>query len=147
MNAFRQIIVSKGVGDPNANTYVPHSTASVYSMAPANIAMTIDQAFISDGRLKGGDALWKRSGGHPSSNSPNILYNGANGNSNPIVLQDILPDQALFWLRDQYTTILQEKQRLRFVTFSQDNLPIEEYYDNLVRSARLLDFGDEIVKD
>lgn len=147
MNAFRLLAVPEGAGGPNANTYVPHTTASAYSTAPANVAVTIGGAFIPDGRLKGGDALWKRSGGKPTSDDPNPLYNGPNGNGNPIVLPDILPDQALFWLRDQYTTVLQEKQRMRFGTLTQDSLPIREYYDKLVRSAHLLGFGDEIVKD
>ena len=147
MNAFRQLNVPEGAGGPNANTYVPHTTALAYATNGAHVAITIGQAFIPDGRLKGGDPLWRRSGGKPTTDDPNILYNGANGNGNPIVLPDILPDQALFWLRDQYTTVLQEKQRLRFGTLSQDNLPIKEYHEKLERSAQLLGFGDEIVRD
>lgn len=147
MNAFRLLNAPEGAGGPNANTYVPHTTALAYATNPAHGAITIGQAFIPDGRLKGGDPLWRRSGGKPTTDDPNILYNGANGNGNPIVLPDILPDQALFWLRDQYTTVLQEKQRLRFGTLSQDNLPIKEYHEKLERSAQLLGFGDEIVRD
>ena len=41
MNAFRQMIVPKGVGGLNANTYVSHLTASVYSTVPANMTVII----------------------------------------------------------------------------------------------------------
>jgi hypothetical protein len=92
LNAFRQLAIPEGAGGPNVNTYVPNSTSALYSAIPANNAITIGEAFIPSDALIGGDTAWKRSGGCPATDDPNILYNGANGNGNPLVYPGILPN-------------------------------------------------------
>ena len=50
-------------------------------------------------------------------------------------------------MRTYYSTILEEKCRLRFNTLTQNNLPIKQYIQNIQRAGMLLNFSENVVND
>ena len=143
-NALSGMTVLEGANGPNVHvgTYVPGSTASIYSVA--NPTLTLRQAFIPPQDLTNGDDRWKRCGARLT----NRQAGGTNAANNlPIVLQSIRPNQALYWLRTQYTTVLEEKRRLRFNSLYQDNDPVDTFYKKVKKAGTLLGLSEEMISD
>lgn len=149
MAQLRALTVQQGVaGGMGAGTYRAGSEASAFSADGANGAVTVGNAFIPLDTLDAtADIAWKRAGGEGTNDPPNRPRNNGNGNGTPIVLADIRPGQALYLLRTKFPTILEEKRRLRFGSLAQDDLPIRDYYNKVVRAGQLLGFSNEVVND
>lgn len=147
LGAFQALVIPEGVGGPNANTYVNPSPAHTYAGIAGNALDTIGGAFIPTGlRFMDNDA-WRRSGGRPTNTAPNPLRNDVAGNGGPIIFEGISPDQALYWMSEKFPTLLEAKRRLRFGNLYQDILPIREYFNEVDKSARLLNFPDQVRDD
>jgi hypothetical protein len=138
-----------------ANTFRPLSAAANFAGAAGNAALLVGNTVFPNRALVGVDEAWGRAGGQPTTDPPNYI-GGAGpaiinapgfGAGHPYVFPNINPGQALFFLRTQYPTILEEKRRLRFGTLSQDHGPIRDYYDKVKRSGELLNFGNEVITD
>ncbi|CAB5393917.1 unnamed protein product [Rhizophagus irregularis] len=123
---FVALVIPEGAGRPNANTYVNGSQAQAYARDLANAAATIRAAFIPTHDLMGGDEAWERADrAAPATADAGIAAN----NNNPIVFPGIKPGQALYWLRTQFPTILDEKKLLRDLLT--DNIFEAERFHNL----------------
>ena len=146
--AFVALVIPEGAGGPNAGTYVNGSKAQIYSQdLPANAAVTIRAAFIPTHDLMGGDKAWERAGARPTDrDAPATADLGVGANNNrPIVLPGIKPNQALYWLRTQFPTILDEKRRICFNSFYQENGPVDVFYRTVKRAGKLLRLTDDLI--
>ncbi|CAB4432354.1 unnamed protein product [Rhizophagus irregularis] len=147
--AFVALVIPEGAGGPNAGTYVNGSQARAYSRDPANAAATIRAAFIPTHDLMGGDVAWGRAGARPTDRAaPATADAGIAANDNqPIVFPGIKPNQALYWLRTQFPTILDEKKRIRFNSLYQENEPVDAFYRTVKRAGKLLKLTDDLIID
>lgn len=69
------------------------------------------------------------------------------GNANPITLGPIRIGGAIYYLRTHYPTVLDARRKLRFSNLFQENLPVRTFYDNVIKSARLLKLPQSIIED
>ncbi|CAB4419720.1 unnamed protein product [Rhizophagus irregularis] len=147
--AFVALVIPEGAGGPNANTYVNGSQARAYSRDAANALATIRAAFIPTHDLMGGDVAWGRAGARPTDRAaPATADAGIAANDNqPIVFPGIKPNQALYWLRTQFPTILDEKKRIRFNSLYQENEPVDAFYRTVKRAGKLLKLTDDLIID
>ncbi|GET64919.1 hypothetical protein GLOIN_2v1790588 [Rhizophagus irregularis DAOM 181602=DAOM 197198] len=147
--AFVALVIPEGVGGPNAGTYVNGSEAHVYATDAANALVTIRAAFIPTHDLIGGDKAWGRAGARPTDRvAPATADAGvAAANNHPIVFPGIKPNQALYWLRTQFPTILDEKKRIRFNSLYQENVPVDAFYRTVKRAGKLLKLTDDLIID
>ncbi|GET51544.1 hypothetical protein GLOIN_2v1790588 [Rhizophagus irregularis DAOM 181602=DAOM 197198] len=73
---------------------------------------------------------------------------GVAANDNrPIVFPGIKPNQALYWLRTQFPTILDEKKRIRFNSLYQENEPVDAFYRTVKRAGKLLKLTNDLIID
>ncbi|GET55278.1 hypothetical protein GLOIN_2v1790588 [Rhizophagus irregularis DAOM 181602=DAOM 197198] len=147
--AFVALVIPEGAGGPNAGTYVNGSEAHVYATDAVNALVTIRAAFISTHDLIGGDKAWGRAGARPTDRvAPATADAGvAAANNHPIVFPGIKPNQALYWLRTQFPTILDEKKRIRFNSLYQENEPVDAFYRTVKRAGKLLKLTDDLIID
>jgi hypothetical protein len=147
--AFVALVVPEGAGGPNAGTYVNGSKAQAYARDGANALATIRAAFIPTHDLMGGDVAWGRAGARPTDRAaPATADAGIAANDNqPIVFPGIKPNQALYWLRTQFPTILDEKKRIRFNSLYQENEPVDAFYRTVKRAGKLLKLTDDLIID
>ncbi|CAB4445261.1 unnamed protein product [Rhizophagus irregularis] len=144
---FVALVIPEGAGGPNAGTYVNGSKAQAYARDGANALATIRAAFIPTHDLMGGDEAWERAGARltdraaPATADAGIAAN----NLNPIVFPGIKPGQALYWLRTQFPTILDEKKRIRFNSLYQENEPVDAFYRTVKRAGKLLKLTDDLI--
>ncbi|CAB4391593.1 unnamed protein product [Rhizophagus irregularis] len=139
---FVALVIPEGAGRPNANTYVNGSQAQAYARDLANAAATIRAAFIPTHDLMGGDEAWERADrAAPATADAGIAAN----NNNPIVFPGIKPGQALYWLRTQFPTILDEKKRICFNSLYQENEPVDAFYRTVKRAGKLLKLTDDLI--
>ena len=85
---------------------------------------------------------WTNAGGEPTDNPVNAFA----GNNNPMVFNGIRIGQAIFYLKNQYPTVLEERRKVHFGNLEQGDEAIEEFYDKLKHYGSLLNFGNEIVE-
>ncbi|GBC12185.2 hypothetical protein GLOIN_2v1778046 [Rhizophagus irregularis DAOM 181602=DAOM 197198] len=71
----------------------------------------------------------------------------AANNNRSIVFPGIKPNQALYWLRTQFPTILDEKKRIRFNSLYQENEPVDAFYRTVKRAGKLLKLTDDLIID
>ncbi|GET63493.1 hypothetical protein GLOIN_2v1790588 [Rhizophagus irregularis DAOM 181602=DAOM 197198] len=147
--AFVALVIPEGAGGPNAGTYVNGSEAHVYATDAANALVTIRAAFIPTHDLIGGDKAWGRAGARPTDRvAPATADAGVAANNNrSIVFPGIKPNQALYWLRTQFPTILDEKKRIRFNSLYQENEPVDAFYRTVKRAGKLLKLTDDLIID
>ena len=147
--ALIALVVPEGAGGPNAGTYVNGSQAQAFAGDVANAAATIRAAFIPTHDLIGGDVAWERAGARPTDRAaPATADAGCAANdNNPIVFPSIKPNQALYWLRTQFPTILDEKKRIRFNSLYQENEPVDVFYRTVKRAGKLLKLTDNLIID
>ncbi|CAB4436926.1 unnamed protein product [Rhizophagus irregularis] len=147
--AFVALVIPEGAGGPNANTYVNGSQAWAYSKDPANVAVTIRAAFIPTHDLMGGDVAWGRAGARPTDRAAPATADAgiAVNDNNTIVFPGIKPNQALYWLRTQFPTILDEKKRIHFNSLYQENEPVDAFYRTVKRAGKLLKLTDDLIID
>ncbi|GET56441.1 hypothetical protein GLOIN_2v1790588 [Rhizophagus irregularis DAOM 181602=DAOM 197198] len=147
--AFLALVIPEGAGKPNAGTYVNGSEAHVYATDGANALVTIRAAFIPTHDLIGGDKAWGRAGARPTDRAaPATADAGVAANNNrSIVFPGIKPNQALYWLRTQFPTILDEKKRIRFNSLYQENEPVDAFYRTVKRAGKLLKLTDDLIID
>jgi hypothetical protein len=138
------VVPEGGALGPNAGTYVNPSPARAYSLVAGNALHTIGQAFIPTGLRFMDNEAWERSGGRPTNAPANELRNNVAGNGQPIVLNQITPDMALYWMSTRLPALLEEKRRMKFGNLTQGNLPIRDYYYKVDRASRLLNFPQEV---
>jgi len=138
LNALRVLVIPEGAGGPNAGTYVVGSVTATYAGVAGNALQTIGKVFISSDTIplteresRDISLAWKRSGGKPSNNQPNLLLNNAAGNGTPIVLDGIHLNQAFYWMRERLPAMLEKKRKLQFSSIYQDNLLIQDYYEKV----------------
>ncbi|GET64385.1 hypothetical protein GLOIN_2v1790588 [Rhizophagus irregularis DAOM 181602=DAOM 197198] len=147
--AFVALVIPEAAGGPNAGTYVNGSEAQIYSRDPVNALVTIRAAFIPTHDLMGGDEAWKRAGARltdraaPATADAGVAVN----NNHPIVFPGIKPNQALYWLRTQFPTVLDEKKRIRFNSLYQENEPVDAFYRTVKRAGKLLRLTDDLIID
>ncbi|GET57170.1 hypothetical protein GLOIN_2v1790588 [Rhizophagus irregularis DAOM 181602=DAOM 197198] len=147
--AFVALVIPEGAGGPNAGTYVNGSEADVHATDVANALVTIRAAFIPTHDLIGGDKAWGRAGARPTDRAaPATADAGVAANNNrSIVFPGIKPNQALYWLRTQFPTILDEKKRIRFNSLYQENEPVDAFYRTVKRAGKLLKLTDDLIID
>ncbi|GET54077.1 hypothetical protein GLOIN_2v1790588 [Rhizophagus irregularis DAOM 181602=DAOM 197198] len=147
--AFVALVIPEGAGGPNVGTYVNGSEAHVYATDGANALVTIRAAFIPTHDLIGGDKAWGRAGARPTDRvAPATADAGVAANNNrSIVFPGIKPNQALYWLRTQFPTILDEKKRIRFNSLYQENEPVDAFYRTVKRAGKLLKLTDDLIID
>ncbi|CAB4412231.1 unnamed protein product [Rhizophagus irregularis] len=147
--AFVALVIPEAAGGPNAGTYVNGSKAQIHSRDGANALATIRAAFIPTHDLVGGDEAWGRAGARPTDRAaPATADAGVAANDlNPIVFPGIKPNQALYWLRTQFPTILDEKKRIRFNSLYQENEPVDAFYRTVKRAGKLLKLTDDLIID
>ncbi|GET61401.1 hypothetical protein GLOIN_2v1778046 [Rhizophagus irregularis DAOM 181602=DAOM 197198] len=147
--AFVALVIPEGVGGPNVGTYVNGSEAQIYSRDPVNALVTIRAAFIPTHDLMGGDEAWKRAGARPTDRAAPATADAgvAVNNNHPIVFPGIKPNQALYWLRTQFPTVLDEKKRIRFNSLYQENEPVDAFYRTVKRAGKLLRLTDDFIID
>ncbi|GBC20285.2 hypothetical protein GLOIN_2v1778046 [Rhizophagus irregularis DAOM 181602=DAOM 197198] len=147
--AFVALVIPEGVGGPNVGTYVNGSEAQIYSRDPVNALVTIRAAFIPTHDLMGGDEAWKRAGARPTDRAAPATADAgvAVNNNHPIVFPGIKPNQALYWLRTQFPTVLDEKKRIRFNSLYQENEPVDAFYRTVKRAGKLLRLTDDLIID
>ncbi|GET63494.1 hypothetical protein GLOIN_2v1790588 [Rhizophagus irregularis DAOM 181602=DAOM 197198] len=106
-------------------------------------------AFIPTHDLIGGDKAWGRAGARPTDRvAPATADAGVAANNNrSIVFPGIKPNQALYWLRTQFPTILDEKKRIRFNSLYQENEPVDAFYRTVKRAGKLLKLTDDLIID
>ncbi|GET50948.1 hypothetical protein GLOIN_2v1790588 [Rhizophagus irregularis DAOM 181602=DAOM 197198] len=136
-------------GGPNAGTYVNGSKAHVHATDVANALVTIRAAFIPTHDLIGGDKAWGRASARLTDRAaPATADAGVAANNNrSIVFPGIKPNQALYWLRTQFPTILDEKKRIRFNSLYQENEPVDAFYRTVKRAGKLLKLTDDLIID
>ncbi|CAB4429324.1 unnamed protein product [Rhizophagus irregularis] len=147
--AFVALVIPEAAGGPNAGTYVNGSKAQIYSRDGANALATIRAAFIPTHDLMGGDEAWGRAGARPTDRAAPATADAgvAVNDNNPIVFPGIKPNQALYWLRTQFPTILDEKKRIRFNSLYQENEPVDAFYRTVKRAGKLLKLTDDLIID
>ncbi|CAB4419736.1 unnamed protein product [Rhizophagus irregularis] len=147
--AFVALVIPEAAGGPNAGTYVNGSEAQIYSRDGANALATIRVAFIPTHDLIGGDKAWGRAGARPTDRAAPATADAgvAVNDNNPIVFPGIKPNQALYWLRTQFPTILDEKKRIRFNSLYQENEPVDAFYRTVKRAGKLLKLTDDLIID
>ncbi|GBC31790.2 hypothetical protein GLOIN_2v1778046 [Rhizophagus irregularis DAOM 181602=DAOM 197198] len=147
--AFVALVIPEGAGGPNAGTYVNGSEAHVHATDAANALVTIRAAFIPTHDLIGRDKAWGRAGARPTDRAaPATADAGVAANNNrSIVFPGIKPNQALYWLRTQFPTILDEKKRIRFNSLYQENEPVDAFYRTVKRAGKLLKLTDDLIID
>ncbi|CAB4442472.1 unnamed protein product [Rhizophagus irregularis] len=145
--AFVALVIPEAAGGPNAGTYVNGSKAQAYARDGANALATIRAAFIPTHDLMGGDEAWERAGARPTDRAAPATADAgiAANNLNPIVFPGIKPGQALYWLRTQFPTILDEKKRIRFNSLYQENEPVDAFYRTVKRAGKLLKLIDNLI--
>jgi hypothetical protein len=156
LNALRALIVPEGAGGPNAGTYVNPSPARTYAGVAGNALHTIGEAFIPPENALSGEAsriameAWRRSGGEPTTDVPNILGPagpGVGNNGQPIVFDGISLNQAFAEMRSKLPALLEQRRRLRFNSLSQDGLSIREFHDKLEHAGSALNYGRELINE
>ncbi|GBC49979.2 hypothetical protein GLOIN_2v1790588 [Rhizophagus irregularis DAOM 181602=DAOM 197198] len=127
--AFVALVIPEAAGGPNA--------------------ATIKAAFIPTHDLMGEDEAWKRAGARPTDRvAPATADAGVAANNNhSIVFPVIKPNQALYWLRTQFPTVLDEKKRIRFNSLYQENEPVDAFYRTVKRAGKLLRLTDDLIID
>jgi hypothetical protein len=163
LDQFRQITVNVTLvngGGVLANTYVPDSEADIYARNPANAAVSVGAAFLSSlpvirVRNLNVDVEYKRTGGCPTDKAPNIRGAHSPGGvlaaadadiGKTMVLPGIQPEQALYWMRSNFPTILEEKRELRFNDLYQEiGEPIRSFYLKVRRAGKILDYDDKSI--
>ncbi|GBC22318.2 hypothetical protein GLOIN_2v1790588 [Rhizophagus irregularis DAOM 181602=DAOM 197198] len=147
--AFVALVIPEGAGGPNVGTYVNGSEAQIYSRYPVNALVTIRAAFIPTHDLMGGDEAWKRAGARPTDRAAPATADAgvAVNNNHPIVFPGIKPNQALYWLRTQFPTVLDEKKRIHFNSLCQENEPVDAFYRTVKRAGKLLRLTDDLIID
>ncbi|GET64418.1 hypothetical protein GLOIN_2v1790588 [Rhizophagus irregularis DAOM 181602=DAOM 197198] len=147
--AFVALVIPEGAGGPNAGTYVNGSEAQIYSRDINNALATIRATFIPTHDLIGGNKAWERAGARPTDRvAPATADAGvAAANNHLIVFSGIKPNQALYWLRTQFPTILDEKKRIRFNSLYQENEPVDAFYRTVKRAGKLLKLTDDLIID
>ncbi|GET51546.1 hypothetical protein GLOIN_2v1790588 [Rhizophagus irregularis DAOM 181602=DAOM 197198] len=139
--AFVALVIPEGAGGPNAGTYVNGSEAQTYATDPVNALATIRAAFIPTHDLIAGARPTDRA-------APATADAGVAANDNrPIVFPGIKPNQALYWLRTQFPTILDEKKRIRFNSLYQENEPVDAFYRTVKRAGKLLKLTNDLIID
>ncbi|RGB22250.1 hypothetical protein C1646_776402 [Rhizophagus diaphanus] len=149
LTAFVALVIPEGVGGLNAGTYVNGSEAQIYSRDIANAVITIRAAFIPTHDLVGGDEAWGRAGARPTDRAAPVTADAgiAANDNHPIVFSGIKPNQALYWLRTQFPTILDEKKRIHFNSLYQENEPVDAFYRTVKRAEKLLKLTDDLIID
>ena len=118
-------------------------SGAVFANRPGNNAVTVGdlvarmlppQAFEED---------WTNSGGEPTDEAPRFAGNTA-GNL-PIILPGIHLGQVIFYLKNHYPTVLEERRKVQFGNLDQGNDPVKTFYEKVKRYGRLLNFGDEVI--
>ncbi|CAG8491622.1 6017_t:CDS:2 [Acaulospora morrowiae] len=124
----------------NTNSFRNPSIAHTYANVPANNAVTVGnsmvpaEAFIED---------WRLAGGRPSDRPVNAV-NAAN--NNPIIFDNIRIGQALYWLKNEYPTVLSEKRNLVFGSLAQGDDPLGVFYSKLRKYGKMLNHDEEQIK-
>ncbi|CAG8593697.1 17430_t:CDS:2, partial [Gigaspora rosea] len=123
-----------------SNSFRNPSTAHDYANTAGNNAVTVGvsmipaEAFTED---------WRLAGGRPSDRPVNAINAG---NANPIVFGDIRIGQALYWLRNEYPTVISEKRNLVYGSLAQGGEPIGEFYSKLLKYGKMLNLDEQQIK-
>ncbi|RIA99954.1 hypothetical protein C2G38_2236365, partial [Gigaspora rosea] len=86
---------------------------------------------------------WRLAGGRPSDRPANAVNAG---NANPIVFGDIRIGQALYWLRNEYPTVISEKRNLVYGSLAQGGEPIGDFYSKLLKYGKMLNLNEQQIK-
>ncbi|CAG8613874.1 14744_t:CDS:2 [Rhizophagus irregularis] len=140
--AFVALVIPEAAGEPNAGTYVNGSKAQVHATDPVNALATIRAAFIPTHNLMGGNEAWGRAGARLTDRAAPLTADAgvAANNNHPIVFPGIKPNQALYWLRTQFPTVIDEKKSLY-----QENEPVDAFYRTVKRAEKLLKLTDDLI--
>ncbi|PKK69289.1 hypothetical protein RhiirC2_850828 [Rhizophagus irregularis] len=144
---FVALVIPEGAGGPNAGTYVNGSKAQAYATDPVNALATIRATFIPTHDLIGGDEAWGRAGACPTDRAASATADAgvAANNNHPIVFPGIKPNQALYWLRTQFPTVIDKKKLIRFNSLYQENEPVDAFYRTVKRAGKLLKLTDDLI--
>ncbi|CAG8583342.1 20712_t:CDS:2 [Cetraspora pellucida] len=124
-----------------SNSFRNSSIDHIYANTPANNAVTVEnlmisaEAFIED---------WSLAGGCLSERPTNAVNAG---NNNPIIFDNIRIGQALYWLKNEYPTVLSKKHNLVFGSLAQEDDPLEIFYLKLRKYGQMLKLNEKQIKE
>ncbi|CAJ0883287.1 13553_t:CDS:2 [Entrophospora sp. SA101] len=52
---------------------------------------------------------------------------------------------AIFYLKNQYPTVLEERHKVQFGNLDQGNDPVKTFYEKVKKYSNLLNFSDEVI--
>ena len=125
-----------------SNSFRAHSLASTFANIGGNNAVTVGDVIARMVPVEDFEEDWTNSSGEPTDDPVNVFA----GNNNPIVLNDIRIGQAVFYFKNNYPTVLEERRKIHFGNLEQGDEPIREFYRKLKHYGDLLHFGNEIVE-
>ena len=137
------------------NSIKPGTDAYTYANIGGNNAVTVTDAGSTT--VPGGNAVnrwipvqafdqdWSIIGGEPTDDAVNNIANP--GNNRPIVFPELRIGNAIYILRTQFPSVLNEKRKIRFGSLYQENNPIRVFYNKVKRYGKLLGFSPAIIED
>ncbi|GBC34482.2 hypothetical protein GLOIN_2v1790588 [Rhizophagus irregularis DAOM 181602=DAOM 197198] len=144
--AFRALAVPEVANGLHVGTYLPGSDVDAYSRILANAARTVGETFfpsradIVRTNFKV-EEQWRHAGGRPTNQPVNGLGNhggpfNAAVQNQPIVLQEILLDQAFMHMRTNFPTVVEERLQIQFSNLYQEQgEPVRSYYKRVERAG------------
>jgi hypothetical protein len=125
------------------NSFRLHSSGAVFANRLGNNAVTVGDLVARMLPPRAFEEDWTNSGGEPTDEAPRFAGNTA-GNL-PIILPGIHLGQVIFYLKNHYPTVLEERRKVQFGNLDQGNDPVKTFYEKVKRYGRLLNFGDEVI--
>ncbi|CAG8548666.1 15084_t:CDS:2, partial [Dentiscutata heterogama] len=123
-----------------SNSFRNPSIAHTYANVPANNAVMIGNSMIP---AESFNEDWRLAGGRPSDRPANAVNAG---NNNAIILDNIRIGQALYWLKNEYPTVLSEKRSLVFGSLVQGDDPLGTFYAKLRKYGNMLNHDEKQIK-
>ncbi|GET62652.1 hypothetical protein GLOIN_2v1790588 [Rhizophagus irregularis DAOM 181602=DAOM 197198] len=156
--AFRALAVPEVANGLHVGTYLPGSDVDAYSRILANAARTVGETFfpsradIVRTNFKV-EEQWRHAGGRPTNQPVNGLGNhggpfNAAVQNQPIVLQEILLDQAFMHMRTNFPTVVEERLQIQFSNLYQEQgEPVRSYYKRVERAGDIVGYNRIMVTD
>jgi hypothetical protein len=90
------------------------------------------------------DQDWSLLGGRPTSENNHVANPG---NNRPITLDGITIGQAVYFFRNNYPTVLDDRRRVRFNSLYQDNDSIRVFYNKIKKYGKSLKLSQIAIED
>jgi hypothetical protein len=91
------------------------------------------------------DQDWSILGGRPTND--NNPPQGGGGNNRPITFNELRIGNAVYFFRNNYPTVLDDRRKVRFNSLYQDNDPIRIFYNKVNKYGKLLKLSQASIED